>query len=287
MDQSHVKRTGELVEQAAVNAGDIDTSKPGQVTTAASTLLASGSLAYFLGTDSTYFTSPAAPAEVPVYTAFLALAFLAAKDLTNICGRRATKATLAGALSGGTTGLGTGLSIAGLALGVVGDIVLCGGLTLLGLVAGYFFTKDGQKRHSCGAKLPCNTWICPQCKRIVSPSRNWRDKPKWNILDVCDFLDTGGWEWDTVKALAYLEHSGILGKPVVVAGSPALWDRTVIEKATADDKALNDFAREWEEFRGREPYTDKRTDVRDLPKLFEKWDRFQKERTPATRSSSK
>jgi hypothetical protein len=268
-------RTKELVHRAALNASDIDTSKPGQVTTAASTLLASGSLAYFLGENSAYFTNPVSPTEGPLYTAFLALAFLAAKDLTNVCGRRATKTMLAGSLSGATTGLGTGLSIAGMALGLIGDIVLCGGLSVIGLVIGYFFTREGRKMHSCGAKLRCNTWICTRCKRIISPSRHWRDKPQWNILDACDFLDTGGFEWDTLKALAYLDYSGLLAKPNVVAGSPALWDRQDIMKATADDKDVQIFADTWERFRAEDPYANEQDkDIRVYDTLFESWQRF-------------
>lgn len=274
MVNHHATLPNELIQQSNQVSESIDTSRPGQITTGLGNLTVTGSLAYYLGTNSQYFTNGATTSEVPLFAAFTAMSFLAVNELVNICGRKSTKTLVSGLLQGGNGGLGLGLTIAGMALGTVGDLITCGGFTLTGLLAGWLLTRRGKKKHICGERLPCDKWICTRCKRIIAPSKEWVTKDNWNILDVCDYLDKGGLEWNTIKSLAFLEHAGLLKAAKKYEGSPLLWNPGDIKKKTSDESVMNKFVQDWKGFLDKENLSTESLKEKSIEEVFDRWRKF-------------
>jgi hypothetical protein len=273
----------DLIRESNQAATGIDTSRTGQLGIGVGAAVAVGSLAYYLGTDTDYFVDAASSSEVPLYAAFAAISAISVAELVGICGRRSPKTLLTGLLTGGATGAGIGLGVAGIALGLTADLFTCGAFTAGGLIIGWLLSRRGKKKHDCGARLPCDTWICPRCRRIISPPRNWREKDLWNILDVCDYLDTGGRAMDSVKAIAFLDYTGLLDKGIYVLGSPAVWKPEDVKRKSLDTGLVNDFALKWRRFEEFEGLTGPHEDL-GIKHLLAQWQEFW--RHEARRSTS-
>lgn len=268
------KLVNELNERATESAGSVDTSRTGQLSSGAGALAASGSIGYYLAENTDFFRDAFTTSELPAYAALAAVSFLAIKELVSICGRIAPKTVLAGVATGGATGLSIGLGVAGLAFGALADVALCGGLMTTGAVVGWLFTKSGKKKHRCGAKLPCDRWICPNCRRLITPSKEWTTKDRWNILDVCDYLDTGGLEWHTMKAIAFLEYCKLIDAAQKYTGSRALWNPKDIRDSAANENLVRDFSIKWDQFVSATPLPKEGDTPKTLNKFYQLWHEF-------------
>ena len=270
---NYSKQTGELVE--------IPTK--GQITRGAGFAFTSFSLMYYLGIDGKYFLDAADLSELSLYSIFLVLSSMAVHNLLSICGKKKLKTIIAGIISGITAGSGIGGIIAGIAFGLIADIATLGGFSLAGGCIGYLLTRRGKKRHAspCGMWLPCDTWICPKCWKLIKPSMAWKDKEVWNILDVCDYLYTSGFEMNTIEALAFLDFSKLLHLGTRFSDSSFLWKESDVRKKVKDEFLLRKFNKLWLTFL-KKPHNleliSKKLDTKDfhieMKNFFERWKKF-------------
>ncbi len=271
--QSLIKPLGDY----SVRMGElVDISAKGQITNGVGSALTSVSLLYYLSIDGGYFLDAADLSESPLYVAFLVISLLAIRNLLSICGKKKPKTIVAGILGGITGGSGVGAIITGMAFGLIMDIVTLGGATIIGGFIGYLLTRRGKKRHAdpCGIKLPCDTWICPKCRKLIKPSKAWIHKDIWNILDVCDYLDTGGLEMDIIQALAFLDFSNLLGSRTDYSGFPVLWERTDVKDRARDKVLFKRFANAWSQFQEQLGISTLVSKPLQIERLLDQWNKF-------------
>lgn len=237
---------------------------------------AGGLVAYYLGHFTSYFANAIFIAEIPLYAAFLAVGLLATQSLQKISGKRQLSTLIGGIITGGTTGISMAAIITGMVFGVVGDLITFGSLSLGGMITGYLLTRRGRKFHgnSCETWMPYDTFICPKCKHIVGLTNTYIDRDKWNILELCLYLDTGGaLKMNVIKALAFLDFTNLLTRGHKLSGKhPALWNSTDVKKLAMDEAITRKFFNLWEKF--LEKYKSLNPNV-DPEKTFLYWKDYQ------------
>lgn len=238
-------------EKISVNGGN-------KLATTSGTSVSTGSLTYYLNESTPYFQDGFTLEELPIYAAFLAVTLISATTLNSICGKVADPKAIASAiLAGLSTGLAPASIIIALFFTGLGDLITAGAFSLLGMLGGILYIRRGKKVHQpCGKKLNCDTWICPNCKRFINPTYDFRSKDMWDIFDICQYLDIGGRRMNVLQAIAYIDHAGLLSKGTKRPETPALWSPKLIVENANDDNKLNEFYDEWQEFTNSKPYQD-------------------------------
>jgi hypothetical protein len=262
--------------RAAEEAAGLEIAQKNRLVAGGTQAVAVGSITYFLGTHGSAFADGFTGAESPIYLAYFAVASLSVQTLLSICGRRAPKNILAGILTGATAGASPASVIMMVAFGLIGDVATFGAFTIGGGIVGYVLTRKGRKKHMCSQKLPCGTWVCPKCKRVIKPGDAWKTKDHWDVLDVCCYLDAGGLSWNVMRALAFLRFTGILdGNRQDDDG--ARWRPGTVRKLATDESVLNQFQRQWSQFLKANRVDN--PDV-DIEKLLLYWERDHKPLSP-------
>ncbi len=274
-----LKEILELIKKSSEKrANDITVPEDNKIKPNLTNAVIFSALTYYLGFNTDAFTSGASLNEIPVYLIYGCLSLLSVQNLESICGKPSAKKIFGSVIGGGVGGAGVGGIIATIALGLVGDIAVTGGLATIGMIGAYFYNKKGKKIHNCGKKLNCQTWICTKCKHIIKPSEKWRTKDRWNLLDVCDYLDTGGFEMDTLKAIAFMDYLKLLNDTQNISSTnPVLWKPDLIKKLA--DTESDDFNKKFNMFIGQS-----RIDIENeniyIDNFFEQWKSFN---TPTSR----
>ncbi|WP_424493261.1 hypothetical protein [Salinimicrobium sp. GXAS 041] len=210
-------------------------------------------LTSFLGLNTNVFTNGANISEIPIYFIYGGLNLMAVNNLDSICGKPSIKSLLSKMSGGATAGISTAGIIAAIALSTTMDLVLLGGLGTLGALASYFINRKGKKTHTCGKKMNCQTWICPKCKELIKPSKEWREKDRWSLLDICEYLGNGGYSMNTIKSIAFLVYTKLLKKEKYQLGTnPILWKPDYIKHIA--DKKSNHFNKDFEFFLKKSNY---------------------------------
>jgi hypothetical protein len=237
-----------LKREACERSAPVNVPTGHQLAVGAGSLVATGALTFYVGEFTQYFANGPAIEEVPIYAAFLAIGLLSIATLPNICGRQDGRTKLAGILSGGAGGLGAGGAIAGIAFSAFVDIFLLGAGTIVGGGIGYWLTRRGRKRHvNCGAVLPCDTWVCPNCFRVINAD-DIRGKARWTILDIAIFLDQGSYRLNVRHALALMRFHDLFTKGQSIGGNAATWNPRDVIGLVEDEHAMQKFSGLLKEF---------------------------------------
>ena len=266
--QAAVPSMTELNSEALAQSDSVEVPSNPHWSVGAGAAIASGSIAYYLGSYTEYFISGPLPSEAPIYAAFVSISLLSTVSLRSICGRKEKKVKISGILNGATSWFSVAATITGLAFGVAADAAILGGFTAGGGVLGYVLSRTGKKKHRepCGQLLPCDTWICPSCFHIISSDEHIENKSYWTILEACQHLDTGSARLNVMQALAFMQLAELLEAGIARKGFQTFWDPNAIRNSIKDPKKFDQFAREWAQFENKEGKLDG-----DVDTVLRKW----------------